>query len=191
MLRVLCQNSGGLIIRNISGDKAQPYVKLLEDQIATKYDIIVKEVPKSSSERQRETDILLQIAGMLTQAGRDGGAILPLIIENQDINSDKLEEVLAATQPPPPQQPDPINVALLQAQTADLNASAQKKMAESKGLDMELLDKFKTMRDEDSSEMDIKLEKMKADIQKTISETMVNYSKIGQSVTQSQPFYGE
>lgn len=190
MLRVLCQNSGGLIIRNISGDKAQPYVKLLEDQIATKYDIIVKEVPKSSSERQRETDVLLQIAGMLTQAGRDGGAILPLIIENQDINSDKLEEVLAATQPPPPAQPDPVNQELLMAQAADLRASAAKKEAESKGLDMELLNKFKQMRDEDNNELEIKMEKMKADIQKTISETMVNYSKIGQSIQQPQSFMG-
>jgi hypothetical protein len=193
MLRVLCQNSGGLIIRNISGDKAQQYVKLLDDQIATEYDIIVKEVPKSSSERQRETDILIQIAGMLTQAGRDGGAILPLIIENQDINSDKLEEVLAATQPPPPQQPDPVNQALLQAQTAALMAEAKYKESQAKGNDMDLLEKFKTMREQDSSEMDMKLEKMKADIQKTISETMVNYSKLGQQVPvhQPQPYYGE
>jgi len=189
MLAVLAENSGGLIIRNLSGNKAQPYVKLLKDQIATEYDLIVKEMPKTPDERQRETDVLLQIAGMLTQAGRDGGAVLPLIIENQDINSDKLDEVLAATQPPPPPQPDPINTELLQAQADDLRAGAAlkradaaKRDAEAKGLNLDLLEQFKSLREEDRTERELENQKMKAEIAKIASETVLNTIKAQQPI---------
>lgn len=187
MLRVLAENSGGLIIRNLSGSKAMPYVRLLKDHIATDYDIIAKEVPKTPDERQRETEVLLKIADMLTNAGRDGGAILPLIIENQDIKSDKVEEVLAATAPKAPPPPDPVQQGLIQAQTEALLAEAEKKKADTKSTNLDLLQQFKQIRDEDVTSWQLQNEKLKADIQETITTALLNVAKIiesGQNVKQ-------
>lgn len=186
MLRVMSENSGGLMIRNLSGDaKAAPYVKLLKDQIAIKYDLIIREAPKTPDERQHETDVLLQIWQMITSGGGNGGAVLPLIIENQDISSDKIDELLAATQPPPPPMPDPVNQELLKAQTASLYADAKYKESQAKGNDMDLLKQFKDMRDSN----DLSNEKLKAEIGQIVSQTILNLSKSAETGASVQNEY--
>lgn len=196
MLRVLSENSGGLMIRNLSGAaKSPPYIKLLKDQIAIKYDLVVQEAPKTPDIRQRENEVLLQIMDMIQKSGGNPQPMIPLVIENQEIHSDKIDEILAATMPPPPPQPDPVNQGLIVAQTNSLNADAKYKESQAKGNDVDLLGKFKELRDADNAELDLKNEKLKAEIKEIISQAVLNYAKAGQShvdahVALTQPTMG-
>jgi len=187
MLRVLSENSGGLIIRNLSGkgEQSAPYVKLLKDQIAIKYDLIVKESPKTPDEREKENDVLLQLMQLIQTSGGNPQPMIPLVIENQNIDSDKLDKILAATQPPPPPQPDPVNQALLQAQAASLLADAKYKESQTKTNDFELLQNFKDFREGNSLDRD----KLKADIAQTVSNTILNLGKAAATNAQVQNEY--
>lgn len=185
-LRVLAENSGGYIIRNISktvpanGDPNSPpaLVQLQKSDISAEYEVVVKESPKTPDERAKERDVLIRIGELLSNAGRDGGAIVPLIIEDMSLSSDKVDEVMEAIKPPPPPQPDPDNQALIQAQTADLQGSAQLKVSQAREKDHGVL---KSQQQLEQGPLDTA--KLKAEIQQIYANIELLNAKTGQAHT--------
>lgn len=177
MLRVLSDNTGGLLIKNISGitdenGKKTDYMTLLPDDIAMEYDMIAREVPKSESEKQDMLKMLLDLAQVLAPIQPEAaGALAPFIIDNLDMpskNVDEIQEALA----PKPQQPDPVNQALLQSQTALNSAQAEKISADAKQVNIIMLEKVQELGRKNMVD-----EQARADIEKTLADAALSRSK--------------
>ncbi len=184
MLRQLSENSRGRIIRNISKTPNQqgqvmPYVKLLPDDIAAEYDIVVKETAKSPDEQKELLDKLIAIADMVARGGGDPRGMLPIIIEQTDIPADKTEQVLEATKPPAPPAPDPVNQELLISQSALNRATAAKYEAEAKEKNLKLLSDYQGLQDNLDTKQKV------ADIEKTQAEIKEILAGIGNSRAQT------
>jgi hypothetical protein len=172
---VLAENNNGYVIRQISSKRGQFY-RLMKDDLAKEFDIIVKEVPKTPDEREREAKMLLDIAGIITQSGGNGAAITPLIVENMDIAGDKIEDILKLIAPAPPPPPDPLQQALLEAQVNQLNANAENLQAAAKEKSMNMIEIQARLGDvEAKSEEELNM--LRADIEKIKSEIAVNVVK--------------
>lgn len=173
-LRVLADNSGGYIIRTLTGN----VVKIMSSDIEKEYFVSLKEVPKSIDQREKEIDTLIKVADMLIKSGRDGGAITPLIVENMDLPQNKVEEVLQLTAPPPPAPPDPVQTDLLIAETQLRKSTADKNTAEAMVKRLEALGKQKDLMTQ--------TEKNKADVAKTISEVEKNIAAVQTAQTKNK-----
>lgn len=184
MLRVMAENSGGKVIRNISevaeeDGSVNMYRELLADDIATEYDIITKEVPKTPDEQREMLDTLLRYAEVVGNSGGNPQGLLPIITEYVDFPSDVLEQVKLAIAPPEPQPPDPVNQDLLVSQTNLNNAQAKKLVAEAKNKGIQTLMDYK-----DLENLPLKLQEMQANIEKLLSQAALNEAK---AHTEMQP----
>lgn len=151
ILRMLAENTGGLVIRNLSGkagaDGQKPdYMELLPDDIALEYDMVAREVPKSQSEKQEMLETTLKLCEILGGIGRPdaAAALAPVIVENLGLPSDKVDEIQKAITPQPT-PPDPVNQALLQSQTTLNNSMAEKNQADAKQKNIEMLEKVQEL----------------------------------------------
>jgi hypothetical protein len=173
-LKVLAENSNGYVVRKIRGDTSIPYQQVQLTDIATEYEIITTEAPKTPDEMAALRDTLLKIMELLTKVGRDPAAILPEVLETMELPQDKIEAIEIASQPPPPPEPDPNNIALIQAQTADLNAGAELKKAQAVEKNHGIIVSQAALQN------GLELDQMKADLDKTKAQTAEILAKIGE-----------
>lgn len=173
-LKTLSENTNGLVIRRISGSKNRRYAKIVMEDISSEYDIIIKEVPKTIDERERQIELLLQLSEMLTASGRDGGALAPMIVEDMNLPSSKLETIRELMTPPPPQQPDPLTTDILVSEAAEKMSRAALNKANTMLKNLEALE-----RQQKLAGQGLEAEKTKEEIQKIKSETMENYVQSG------------
>ncbi len=123
-VRLLADNAEGRLIRNVTGSKLGKFFPLLQSQIASEYDIVIDEVPQTLNERQEEFEKLLELQAGLAQQGIN---IMPIVIEKAPLDNDDKEKIRMLMQPPPPQEPDPLNQELLQTEIKRRQAEANLK----------------------------------------------------------------
>ena len=169
MVKELAEMDNGRLIRNVSGEGDAKYIQLMQSDIAQEYDVVVGQVPQTPGERQDTFDKLLELAGMLAGRGVD---IMPMAIPFSPLKKDERDTVMEMMKPQPQPEPDPINREILKAEIEEKTARASKDRADAKAKD---LDNLKSAIE--LSEYD---EQIKADLEKTRSETLLNISKTNQ-----------
>lgn len=165
-LRVLAENNPGRIIRNITGDSNDKYLELFADDIAMDYDIEIEDVPSTPGERQENFEKLLEMAGQMAQYGIN---IMPVVLPYSPLKEEDIEAINQLMQPPPPQQPDPLQTKMLESTVALQFANAKKTEAEATKINLDML--------HSSQQSPKEMQKMDADIQKTLSESKLNAAK--------------
>lgn len=154
-VRVLAENNEGRLIRNVIGQPGAEYVPLLQSSIAAEYDIIIDEMPASPDEKENTFMKLLEMQSQMLNKPNPID-LMPLILEYAPFEQDIVKQIKAMMQPPPPQEPDPINQRLLTSEASYREASAYK-------LTMEAMEKEQNMRYGDAKNIaDINLTEAKA-----------------------------
>ncbi len=170
-IRIMAENSPGRLIRNVSGKDSAKYFPLLSDGIAQEYDIDIEAVPQTPSERQ---DTFEKLVAMAEKVGNPQA--FEFALPYSPLKKEDVEKFTAILQPPPPQEPDPLQVALIQAQTAELIAKAESYKAQSQQKNMEVL--------KDQKEIQIFDERQQAEIAQIVSSALLNRSKAAQGLNQ-------
>ncbi len=132
--RVLVDNAEGVLIKNVIGEDAAPYIPLLKSGIADDYDIVVEEVPSTPDENNAIFSSLIDLQKMMPQTN-----IMPLALQYAALPADVVKKLEATMQPPPPPEPDPMNNQLLLSEINSKNASAKKLQAEAEKIGIENL----------------------------------------------------
>lgn len=154
-VRVLAENNEGRLIRNVIGEPGATYIPLLKSNIAAEYDIIIDEMPSSPDEKENTFMKLLEMQGQMLNKPNPID-LMPLILEYAPFEQDIVKQIKAMMQPPPPQEPDPVNQRLLSSEASYKEASAYK-------LTMEAMEKEQDMRYGDArNTADINLTEAKA-----------------------------
>ena len=122
MLSIVEVEDGRILPVLAPGHQEEDYIKLSKQNLARKYTIRIVERPVTDDERMENMKVLMQLAPSMAQAGKD---ISPAIIENMRIDH-RQKEALLEMITPQPQQPDPLNVALSEANVRLLNAQSAK-----------------------------------------------------------------
>lgn len=128
-VKILCENDEGRMIHNVIGDDNGEYVRLLKDNIAAQYDIIIDEQPTSPDEKQNNFEKLLELQMQMMQLPNPTN-IMPLVLEYSPFDQKITNELKELIKPPPPPEPDPLNQELLKSEVNFKNSAAQKQMAE-------------------------------------------------------------
>ena len=119
-VRILAENNDGMILRRVSpGKQDEAYFALNRDSLAKQYDIVLVERNVSDDERRERFERLLKLSAQNPQ-------FLPLAIEAYPDELEDKQSLLQLMQPPPPAQPDPLNVELMQAEARSKIAQADK-----------------------------------------------------------------
>lgn len=123
-VRILAENAEGRLIRNITGSQNAQYFPLLLSDIAAEYDVVVDQVPETNSERMEMFRNLLEFQQVVAPYGIN---LMPIIIEKAPVDMDTKNQMKELIAPPPPQEPDPLNTALLETEVRRRAAEANLK----------------------------------------------------------------
>jgi hypothetical protein len=137
-VRVLAENNEGRLIHNVLGEVNEQFVPLLRDNIAAEYDVVIDEMPMSPDQKEETFMKLLEMQSVMLNKPNPID-LMPLILEYAPFDASIVKELKAMIQPPPPQEPDPVNQRLLTTEADFKAASAYK-------LTMEAMEKEQNMR---------------------------------------------
>jgi hypothetical protein len=137
-VRVLAENNEGRLVHNVLGEVNEQFVPLLRDNIAAEYDIVIDEMPMSPDQKEDTFMKLLEMQSVMLNKPNPID-LMPLILEYAPFDPAIVKELKAMIQPPPPQEPDPVNQRLLTTEADFKAASAYK-------LTMEAMEKEQNMR---------------------------------------------
>lgn len=178
-LRILAENAPGRLIRNVLGQGGQKLLELWPQNLASEYIIEVKGMPQTPNE-QHELFLKLMELGQMLEGSQKTTAglanVLPVAFEYSTLKSADKERIMAALQPPPPPQPDPVNQALIMAETNYKNSMAAKNTEDGKKTAIENLLKVKELESYD--------EKIGAEIVEIMSRAELNAKKADTTVPQ-------
>jgi hypothetical protein len=175
-VRIMVDNCEGRLIRNVIGEKDEPYIQLTKSRLAAQYDIVVDEMPSSPDENNDLAMKLLELQGQLINMPTPVN-IMPLVIEHLDLKPDVKEQIMEMMKPPPPQPPDPLNTALLESEINYKNASAEKLMADAIKIKIDAMYR--------KQEAELNPYKQEADIKYTEARTVNEMVKAGQTIKDS------
>jgi hypothetical protein len=172
--KVLIENSNGMILRRMSGNKTEEEFERIEAQaLSNSYDIVVTDRPMTDDERQDRFNSLLELQAKIPNVN-----IMPLAIEDAPIDEEKKAQILQMMQPAPPPPPDPLNTALLESQVRMQEAQAMQTQAQAK----------KTMAEaaEIEKQVDLADDKSRAEIAQKLSAAELNAAKVEQIAAESK-----
>ncbi len=175
-VRIMVENCEGRLIRNVIGEKDEPYIQLTKSRIAAQYDIVVDEMPSSPDENNDLAIKLLELQGQMINLPTPVN-IMPLVVEHLNLKQDVKEQIMEMMKPPPPQPPDPLNTAMIEAEVHYKNASAEKLMADAIKIKIEAMYR--------KQEAELNPYKQEADIKYTEARTVNEMVKAGQTVKES------
>lgn len=128
IIRLMAEANDGMVLPILSpGKEGDQYMRLLKQNLATEYAIRIIEKPMSKDEKQDSFNIISQMFDKMPQNVQAG--VLPELLKLSNLDHETKDAMVKAATPQP-QQPDPVNQALLTSQTAYQNAQAQKLTAE-------------------------------------------------------------
>ena len=127
--KILMENCESKLIGHITNESNRQAVEFLRNNLDIDYDVVIEDVPQTPDERQQTFQKLLELASVLANKPNPVD-IMPLVMEYAPLNGDNLEKIKAMMQPPPPQQPDPVQQRLLEAESSYKESSAKRQDAE-------------------------------------------------------------
>ena len=175
-VRIMVDNCEGRLIRNVIGEKDEPYIQLTKSRIAAEYDVVVDEMPSSPDENNDLAMKLLELQGQMINLPTPVN-IMPLVVEHLNLKPDVKEQIMQMMQPPPPQPPDPLNTAMIESEINYKNASAEKLKADALKVQIEAM--FR------KQEAELNPYKQEADIKYTEARTVNEMVKAGQTIKES------
>lgn len=170
-VRIMAENSPGRLIRNVVGQGASKYLPLFLDNIAAEYDVVIGEVAQTPGERQETFNKLVELSDKLMQS--KGIDILPIVLRYSPFKKDEVDEIAQMTTPQP-QQPDPLQQALLESQVALQNANAKKLTSDAVKINLEALLVQKQLETYDDEK--------EVELTETMSAAVLNQAKAHQTV---------
>jgi hypothetical protein len=173
--KLLARQIDGYPIQILSPNKEQKdFEYLTKDRLADQYKIIVVERPMNADERREIWQQFNELAPIALQSGANMGKFMTAAVEYAPIDLDARNQIIDSFTPPPPPPPDPLNqalvesqVAMQQAQAADLGAKAKKASAEA---------------DKIAASIGTEDDQAKLQLIKTISEIELNQAKAEQTM---------
>jgi hypothetical protein len=166
IVRMLAEVQDGLVIPAMSADHdQQTFVRLSKQSLARHYAIRVIEKPMTKDDKQDMFNKLITLAPSLMQAGIN---IYPQLLKLAPLDYSLREELLKVATPPPP-QPDPLNIATIEANNAYVTAQAKKSEAEAARI-MQQIELQPIEVDADVQAKDAKADRDKAETAKVITE---------------------
>lgn len=177
-LRILIENAEGQLIGHVTAEGNRVSVPLLEENLAAAYDIVIEDVPMTPDQKQQTFEKLLELSGILMQ-GPNPVNIMPIVMEYAPLDAEQLGAVKTLMQPPPPQEPDPVQQAMLESESNARNAQAEKNKAETMKINIETLLKQKELERADEV-IDVDLIKKAASAQHDFSTSAKNIHEVHQ-----------
>ena len=174
-LKVLMENSEGMLVKHITKEGSVEFVPLLQDNIADAYEVAIDEVPYSVDERERTLDNLLKFQSI---AGPNVN-LSPVILELLPLDNEQKQRIRKLMEPPPPQQPDPMTQQLLQSQAELQMAQAEKQGADAQKSMVETMLKEKELMNYDK-EKSIEEMKVGAQAEYDFVRSLKEWQSIGQ-----------
>jgi hypothetical protein len=148
--RILIENCESKLIGHITTPRNAEFIEYIRDNEHIEYDIVIDDVPMTPDERQQTFEKLLQLSAILMNKPNPVD-IMPVVMEYAPFKGDQLEKIKELMQPPPPQQPDPVQQRLLEAESSFKEASAKKQDAEAMKAHIEVLLKQHELKYADES----------------------------------------
>jgi hypothetical protein len=127
--RILLDNCESKLIGHITNASNEQFVQYIRDNEQIEYDIVIDDVPMTPDERQATFEKLLQLSSIMLNKPNPVD-ITPIVMEYAPFKGDELETIKQLMQPPEPQQPDPVQQRLIEAESMYKEASAKKQDAE-------------------------------------------------------------
>lgn len=127
--KVLMENCESKLIGHITNESNRKSVEYLRENLDIDYDVVIEDTPQTPDERSTTFQKLLELQSIMLNKPNPVD-ISPIVMEYAPFNGDQLEKIKALMQPPPPQQPDPVQQRLLESQSAYQEASAERQKAE-------------------------------------------------------------
>lgn len=127
--KILMENCESKLIGHITNESNRKDVEYLRNNLNIEYDIVIEDVPQTPSERQQTFEKLLELQSVLLNKPNPVD-ITPIVMEYAPFDGDQLKKIQALMQPQPPQEPDPVQQRLLEAESAFKEASAERQKAE-------------------------------------------------------------
>lgn len=143
--RILMENCESKLIGHITDEANQKDVEFIRQNLNLDYDVVIEDVPQTPDERSQTFQKLLELAGILANKPNPVD-IMPIVMEYAPFNGDQLEKIKTLMQPPPPQQPDPVQQRLLEAESSYKESSAKRQDAEAFKAQMDALLKESELR---------------------------------------------
>lgn len=152
VLKVLMDNSEGLLVKHVTKEGSIQFVPLLKDNIAADYEVVIEETPYSPDERQRTFEKLLELSGVLLNK-QNPVDITPLLLEFAPLDAENLAKIRQMMQPAPPQEPDPAAQALLQSEVQLKQSQAARSQSEAEKAAVEARIKMKELENYETEKM--------------------------------------
>lgn len=127
--KILMENCESKLIGHITNESNREDVEFLRGNLDLQYDVVIEDVPQTPSEKQQTFQKLLELQSVLLNKPNPVD-ITPIVMEYAPFTGDQLEKIKTLMQPPPPQQPDPVQQRLLESESLYKEASAEKQKAE-------------------------------------------------------------
>ena len=127
--KILMENCESKLIGHITNESNRKDVEFLRGNLDIDYDVVIEDVPQTPDERSNTFQKLLELSGVLASQPNPVN-IMPIVMEYAPFNEDQLEKIKTLMQPPPPQEPDPVQQRLLEAESMYKEASAKRQEAE-------------------------------------------------------------
>ncbi len=127
--KVLMENCESKLIGHITNEANRKDVEYLRENLDLDYDVVIEDTPQTPDERSNTFNKLLELQSIMLNKPNPVD-ISAIVMEYAPFNGDQLEKIKALMQPPPPQQPDPVQQRLLESQSSYQEASAERQKAE-------------------------------------------------------------
>ncbi len=171
--KILMENCESKLIGHITNESNRKSVEYLRDNLDIDYDVVIEDTPQTPDERATTFAKLLELQGVLN-SGPNPTNIMPIVMEYAPLNGDQLEKIKAQMQPPPPQQPDPVQQRLLETQSAYQEAQAERSKAEAMKTQIETMLKEVELKNADAV--------TRADLMKKQSTSQLDHVKAMQGM---------
>lgn len=146
--KILMENCESKLLGHVTNESNRSDVEYLRNHLDMDYDLVIEDVPQTPDERQQTFQKLLETASVLLNKPNPVD-IMPVVMEYAPFSKDQLEKITTLMQPPPPQQPDPVQQGLLEAETMFKQASAKKQEAEAMKAQMDAMLKQNELKNYD------------------------------------------
>lgn len=169
-IKVWADNNDGQVLTRINPKADQDTIfRLSRKNMATDYDIKVVERKMTDEERQETFNKLVELDARAANLD-----LMPIALEYAPIEEDQKERIQSAMTPPPPPEPNPLDVAMLEANIRLTNAQADEATADAETKRINSLIKAK--------EAELADEKADAEVKEIESSAILNMAKAGKEM---------
>ncbi len=127
--KILMENCESKLIGHITNESNRKDVEYLRDNLDIDYDVVIDDVPQTPNERAETFQKMMELQNVINSSPNPFN-IMPIVMEYAPFDGDQLEKIKQMMQPPPPQEPDPVQQRLLEAESMYKEASAKRQDAE-------------------------------------------------------------